>query len=322
MRTYDNLFGIDVSKETFDVFDNHDNHFVFNNNDRGFVKFKKIIPANSLCTMEVTGIYHLRLAKYLFNKDIDVSVVNPLRIKRFNQMHLKRNKTDKADAKMICLYSQNTKNELWEPAPEIIEYCQDLYQLLEQYIVMRGSLKNKLNGLKSKDAEPFLIKNLNQQISKMTDNIKELEVKLNSLIKEYNYDLFSNLKSIKGIGEKTAALLIITTQGFKGFENAKQVISYYGLAPTEYSSGTSIKGKSSISKMGNPLIRKKLYMCSIQAKRCNKSCALLYNRIISKGKPSRVALVAVMNKLIKQAFSISKSGLPYDNNYKPVNPML
>lgn len=107
MTIYTDYLGIDISKDTFDVINKEGKHTQYSNNNKGFSKFYKAIPKNSLCTMEVTGIYHLCLAKFLFYKEVAVSVVNPLRIKRFSQMHLSRNKTDKADAKIIALYAQN-----------------------------------------------------------------------------------------------------------------------------------------------------------------------------------------------------------------------
>ena len=116
MSIYTDYFGIDISKETFDVVNKKGKHYQFLNDNRGFAKFKKIITDGSICVMEVTGIYHLRLAKFLYSKNIATAVVNPLRIKRFSQMLLRRNKTDKADASMICLYAQDQQVDLWKPA--------------------------------------------------------------------------------------------------------------------------------------------------------------------------------------------------------------
>lgn len=106
-------------------------------------------------------------------------------------------------------------------------------------------------------------------------------------------------------------MLIIATDGFGMFENYKQVISYFGLAPRIYESGTSVKGKGHICKMGMGQMRKVLYMAATSAIRCNKACKELYDRLRTKGKPYRVALIAAVNKLIKQAFAIAKSGKPY-----------
>jgi len=322
MENYTDYFGIDISKETFDVVNKSGKHFQFSNDTKGFAKFKKVITQGSICVMEVTGIYHLRLAKYLYSKNILISVVNPLRIKRFSQMLLRRNKTDKADARMISLYAQDQKIDLWKPAPEIIEQSKDIYQTMEQYIEFKSGLKNKLDALKSKEAESFLIDSVKDQIKSITEAIDALQNELDGLIKTYDPVMLRNITSVVGIGQRTAALLIIATEGFKFFDSSKQVSSYFGLAPTETISGTSINGSSHITKMGNPLVRKKLYMCSLQASRKNKSCADLYQRLLAKGKPKKLALIAVANKLLKIVFAIAKSGLPYDSEYKPYLPMV
>jgi transposase len=315
MNIYTDYLGVDISKETFDVVNKAGKHLQYCNNNKGFSKFYKSIPKGSLCVMEATGIYHLRLAKFLYSKEIAVSVVNPLRIKRFSQMHLRRNKTDKADAQIISLYAQTQGLELWEPAPQVIEQSKDTYQIMEQYIEFRAGLKNKLDALKSKDASKRLIESIISQIAHITDSINVLQTELDELINGYNPVMLSYISSIVLIGQRTAALLIFATEGFKNFDNSKQLCSFFGLAPTETSSGTSINGKRKISKMGNPLVRKKLYMCSLQASRYNKTCFNLYQRLLAKGKPKKLALIAVANKLLKIVYAIAKSGLPYDREY-------
>ena len=206
MNTYSDYLGIDISKETFDVVNKAGKHFQYSNNPKGFLKFKKIIPKGSVCVMEVTGIYFLRLAKFLYSKDIAVSVVNPLRIKRFSQMNLRRNKTDKADAQMISLYAQNQNINLWKPVPKVIEQSKDIYQIMEQYIEFRAGLKNKLDALKSKDASKPLIDSVIYQIDSIGESINELQTELDELVKDYNPVMQRNITSIVGIGERTAAL--------------------------------------------------------------------------------------------------------------------
>jgi transposase len=316
MNTYTEYLGIDISKQTFDVVNKSGKHCQYENTSKGFLKFKRTIKPESVCVMEATGIYHLPLAKYLHSKDINLSVVNPMRIKRYSQMKLNRNKTDKSDAKIISSYAQNQEIELWNPVPELIEQGKDLVQIIEQHIEFRAGLKNKKDALKSKKASISLIEIVVNQIETLSVSITELQAKLIQMVKEYDSELLQNITSIVGIGQNTAALLILASEGFNTFDNAKQLSSYFGLAPTEYTSGTSIKGSRKISKMGNPLVRKKLYMCSLQASRYNKSCMDLYQRLLAKGKPKKVALIAVVNKLLKIVFAIAKSGLPYDKEYQ------
>ncbi len=193
MKTYSNYYGIDISKETFDVVDQNQKHSTYTNDSKGFAKFSKTIPENSLCIMEYTGVYYIQLAKHLFSKGISVSVQNPLRIKRFIQMNLQRNKTDKADAKMIRLYGEQQKVDLWKPEPEVLEHSKDVYQTMEQYIEFRAGLKNKIDGLKSKKANKKLIQSIEKQVISINLSIDELQAELDELITEYNSEMLKKI---------------------------------------------------------------------------------------------------------------------------------
>ncbi len=109
--------------------------------------------------------------------------------------------------------------------------------------------------------------------------------------------------------------LIVITDGFKNFEGASQLCSFTGLIPIIRQSGTSVRGKERISKIENAKLCNLLFMCSFNVCKRNKSCKELYERIVAKGKIKKIALIAVYNKLIKQAFAIAKSGLCYDENF-------
>lgn len=318
MKKYTNFYGIDVSKDTFDVMDAQGKHSQFSNNSAGFKKFLKELKNTDLCVLEVTGVYHLLLSNYLYSNNIPVSVENPLRIKRFSQMHLKRNKTDKADAKMICLYAQNQEVTLYRPKEKALIDAKDCFQVMEQFINMKSDLKRKLSGLNSKKATTFIIEEVESQIVNLEERIAKIEHKIENLLKSSYQEMVSLLCSISGIGKRTAALLIIETEGFESFNSASQLRSFFGVAPTERSSGTSINGGRRISKMGNPLVRKKLYMCSLQASVYNKACKQLYNRLIEKGKAKKLALIAVVNKLLKICFAVVKNKIKYDADYRSV----
>jgi len=313
------FFGIDISKDVFDVVDQADNHYQFKNDLSGFRKFSKILIEHSHCVMEVTGSYYQKLATWLFSKSINVSVVNPLSVKRFIQMRLKTSKTDKSDARMIRIYGEYENPKLWQPPSQYIIEANELHKLIELLLKQRTALKNKLHGLKSKGIlTSAVVTSVRRQIRNLDKEVSLLEVKLENLIKECHADLLTRLCSIPGIGKRTAIFLIVLTQGFERFENSRQLISYFGLNPTIHQSGSSIRGSSRISKTGNNHIRNLLFMCSFTACEHNKSCRDIYQRIIAKGKSKKLALIAVANKLLKQSLAIAKSGLLYDENFKSV----
>ena len=128
---------------------------------------------------------------------------------------------------------------------------------------------------------------------------------------------FDRLQTIPGIGPKTAVLLTLITNNFQKFEHSRQLIAYVGFSPRIYQSGTSIRGKGHICKMGSSVVRKQLYMCSWTAKRYNKACTEMYERLIEKGKPERVVKIAIANKLLKQAFAVIRDNSTFNENYMP-----
>ena len=314
------FFGIDISKDVFDVVDSSENHYQFKNDLSGFKEFGKMLDENSHCVMEVTSCYYQGLATWLFARSFQVSVVNPLSVKRFIQMRLKTSKTDKLDAQMIRLYGESEQPEPWDPPSKLIIEATELHKLIEMLIRQRVALKNKLHGLNFKGfTRSPVITSIRRQIRNLSNEITELEQKLEEVIKDYQPDLLTRVCSIPGIGKRTAIYLIVLTQGFEKFETSRQLISYFGLNPIIRESGSSVRGKSRISKTGNNHVRNLLFMCAFTACEHNKSCREIYQRIIAKGKSKKLALIAVANKLLKQSLAIAKSGLYYDENYRSIN---
>ncbi len=313
------FIGIDISKRVFDVWGNDIGHKRFKNTPEGFVEFSMLLKTSSWCVMEYTGSYYQQLAIYLYENDISVSVINPLVLKRFIQMKLQHNKTDKGDAKMIAQYAHDQGVTKWVPSPSYIDRCKDMHTTITLYFKQNTALKNKLMSLQDKGVKGKLLTSIKRQIRQVNVEIKLLENEIELLIKQHEKELLSNLTSIPGIGKKTAIMLIVCTNGFSTFDNARQVSAFFGLSPVERSSGTSIRGRSRISKKGNPIMRNYLFMCSFTASYNNPQCKALYDRIVAKGKSKKLALIAVTNKLIKQAFSIAKSGIKYSPEYRSVS---
>jgi transposase len=321
MNKVKKFVGVDVSKDTLDFYSLIEGHAQMSNDKSGFKKALKKYGKDCVYVLEATGSYHHVLALYLYEHGTAVCVVNPLSVKRFIQMRLCRNKTDKSDAKMLLQYGESEDPKLWQPAAAYVEMSKHIQGVVSKYFRERTSLKNKLHSLTSKGCKTGeVIRSLKRSIKRLTEEIAKLEKELERVVKENEPELLSNLQSIPGVGRKTALLLISGTDGFRRFGSANQVISYLGLAPMEYSSGTSVRKQSRISKTGNPQIRNHLFLCAFTACQSNQQCKALYERIVAKGKSKKLALVAVCNKLVKQSFAIAKSGLPYDPQYKSIAP--
>lgn len=312
-------FGIDVSHLVFDVTDSDGNYYQFKNNGLGFKKFVKLLPLDSHCVMEATGYYHYRLAYYLLENSIKVSVENPLAVKRFIQMKLSKIKTDKSDSKRICEYAQQVELKLWQGNSKHQIECLQMTRLLSVYTKQSTMLKNKLHGeAVLGNPSKVVVASLKRSLKQVKKELETLESKLLVLVKQVHPDVLSRIKSIPGIGNKTAVMLVVLTDGFNRFTSASELCSYAGLTPVIRQSGSSVKGRPRISKIGNQKLRNLLFMCSFNACKYNKACRDLYERIVAKGKSKKLALIAVCNKLLKQAFAIAKSGLIYDDPYRSI----
>ena len=323
MNKITTYFGIDISKAVFDVYNSKGEFYQFSNDVKGFKAFLKLLCQQSHCVMEATGYYHQQLAYFLVENGVKVSVENPLSIKRFAQMKLSKVKTDKADAKIICQYAEKTELKLWKGDSQSRRECEQLMRLLETYVKQKTALENKVHGEKvlgnpCKEVD----RSLNRMLKMLNKEITALEEKLTELVREDHQQMLTVVESIPGIGRKTAIMLIVLTDGFTRFSSASALCSYIGLTPIIRQSGSSVRGQARISKMGNRKLRKLLFMCSFNACQHNKACREMYERITSKGKSKKLALVAVSNKLVKQAFAIAQSGLVYDENYRSKHPQL
>lgn len=307
--------GIDCSKDYFDIAVLRDAKFSlvkrFSNNMEGF---ENLLPhvVNTHVVMEATGPYYFQLARYLYDSGVEVSVVNPLVIRRFSQMQMSRAKTDKKDAGGIAEFATMTKPKLWAPPTQEIQRIRNIETYLEGLKRRMHILSNQLHAFEAAGTIDELFRDeIEAEVESYGQRIKEKERQIEELIKSSYAEMSANMRSIPGIGPRSVSLLISATDGFDRFENYKQVVSYFGLAPRVYESGSSVKGKGHICKMGMGQVRKVLYMAATSAIRHNKACKELYDRLKAKGKPYKVALIAAVNKLLKQVFAIAKSGRPY-----------
>lgn len=313
--------GIDISKATFDIHSPDSGDLQLPNNSKGFKKLLQHLDDQSCCVMEATGAYHHRLANFLYDNSQMVSVLNPLIVKRYGQMKLRLNKNDKADAKLIADYADDHGVTLWEPLPAYIEDCRSIQASVSIYLKQSTQLKNRLELLKGRgETSGIVVRSIKKQLKVLRKEIDKLESEMLHILKERDQELITCLTSIPGVGIKTAMFLIVHTNGMRDFQSAKQVIAFLGLAPMERTSGTSIRGVSRISHRGNPKLRSMMFLCSFTAYKHNPQCKALFDRLVAKGKSPKLALIAVANKLLKQAFAISRSRIRFDRDYRSLKP--
>ena len=312
------VIGIDISKATFDASWKENGKFkaiVYSNNKKGFEQFFKHLNGDDHCVMEASGPYYLSLAMSLHNRQIKVSVANPLSVKRFSQMQLSRTKTDKKDAAMIAMYGEMVQPTLWEPEASHIMEMKDILTALESYEKQVTMLSNQLEAEKHLPvANKHAKKSRGKMIKMFEKEIDKLNKELQSLASEHCSETLEKLQTIPGIGPKTSIMLIALTNNFANFDDPRKLSAYVGLCPRIYQSGTSVRGKGHICKVGNARARKLLYLCTWTAQKANAQCKALKERLEAKGKPIRVIKVAIANKLLRMAFAVAKKNATYDKN--------
>ena len=313
------VVGIDVSKDWFDAAWGSGQQCQsrqFGYTDQGIEELLECVPGDALFVMEATGLYHARLALKLYEAGRKVSVVNPLVIKRFGQMKLLRVKSDRADARLIMEYALQEAPPLWEPSSEEVQELQQAHGWLNDLITERTRLLNRqeAHGRRAKPSA-FVINQMQMQLSQLETRIKECETHLETLVKKHFAELYERLLTIPAIGAKTALELIIITDGFTRFEDVKELCAYVGVSPTTLRSGSSVKGKGSIAKLGQGRIRQLLYMCSRTANRCNPACKALDARLKAQGKPYKVIQIAIAHKLLRQAFAVATKNVAFSPEY-------
>ncbi|SMO96691.1 Transposase [Chryseobacterium rhizoplanae] len=268
--------------------------------------------------VEATGAYSSKILYFSYELGFEVSMVNPVSIKRYGELKNHISKTDAEDSRLIREYGEQVEFRPYTPKSKTLEYLDqelnlwhDLEQAKKKYGLKLKALQQK--ALCSKETIKHyerLIRNHDSEIEKVMSRMSRLQDE------ELKRDV-DLLSSISGIGEKTALLLLVATNGFKNFANAKQLSKYFGVAPRLYESGTKKKslGKCRTTKKH---VRSILYVCSWTAMRFNSQCRELYERILSKNKSKKVALIAVCNKLLRQCFGIMRNKIPYQKNYLQV----
>lgn len=311
----DSVLGIDISKLKFDVAVVLDNgkfrHKVFANNGAGFSQLsawlkKHKIEAVHAC-LEATGTYAEPLALYLCEAGHTVSVVNPAKIKAYGQSHLSRTKTDKADATLIAQFCRERRPPAWQPLPQEIRDLQAMARRLEALQEMYQMEVNRLEaGVSSQAVRDCLAEHityLQEQIARTEQMIREHIGSHPGL-----RDQRELLMSIPGIGETTAAKFLAEVLDVSLYRSARQLAAFAGLAPRLHESGTSVKKKARLSKIGTPRLRKALYFPAIAAIRYNPQVRALSLRLKERGKCPMQIIGAAMRKLVHIAFGVLKSG--------------
>ncbi len=315
----ESVLGIDIAKLKFNVclINAQDKlrHKLFPNTSTGFAQLAEWLSKRGVqrvhACLEATGTYGEALALFLHQAGHTVSVVNPAAVKAFAQSRLSRTKTDKVDAELIARFTQAQAPPAWTPLPQEVRELQALVRRLESLIEMRVMEENRLSSGITVEAVRASVQEhlayLNEQI-KRTEELIRQHINNHPGLKRQS----ALLDSIPGIAETTAALLLSEMTDIKQYRSARQVAAYAGLVPRERQSGSSLRGRARLSKIGNARLRKALYFPAITALRCSPFFQSWAEGLQARGKCKMTVICAVMRKLLHLAYGVLKSEQPFD----------
>ncbi len=229
--------------------------------------------------MEATGVYHEALAYALYEASANVSVVNPAKINHYGKSLGVRRKTDKKDSLVIARYGATQSPPLWSPEPEA---TRELRALINRLNAVEKDIQREKNRLEKAEISNASVSAI-LSIQRMLDSLNQEKKRLEDLIKQHidqdpklkhNKEL---LESIPGVGEVISRHMCLIL-GSRTFESASQCAAFLGLIPVQHESGSSIKGRSRLSKAGDATVRAKLSMAAVVSIRHNPDIKRQYDR--------------------------------------------
>lgn len=312
------VVGIDLAKLTFDATllstSGAQHHHTFANTPAGFTQFAtwlrryKVSQAH-LC-MEATNIYWEALAAWGHAQGHTLSVVNPARIKGHALATMQRNKTDKLDSAVIADFCRTHRPEAWEPMSDAHRHLRALMRHRDDLLQTQLQQQNRL-----RDTTDKLVRASLEAVLKMLAlQLKEIERSIEQHIAaqaELAKDL-ALLTSVVGIGALTAAKVLAEMPNLAAYASAKAAAADTGVTPSHYLSGTSVRRRPRMSKVGKAELRAALYFPAMTAIRWCPGFKAFAEALAKRGKAKKVIIGAVMRKLMHVMYGVLKHRTPYD----------
>jgi len=332
-KDYSHFIGLDVSKDKLDYCiatkeDTQHQFGILANSAKAINAFlksvsKKYSKGELLFCLENTGVYSMPLCYWLQANGLDYRVVSALQIKR--SKGITRGKTDKADAKDIAFYAMShTRGLTLSILPEN-DFVELRLLLAEREKVVKAiSLFQSTSESKSylpKEVLQTTLAHNKQMMNFLKKQLKQIEASISKLVARNPTFREQNelLQTIPGVGRQTAVCFIAYTQAFTLFKNHRQFACFAGVAPFEYSSGSSVRGGTKVSQLANKKVKTLLNMAALSAKKWDPQIKDYYERKVSEGKNKMLVLNAVRCKIISRAFAVIQRNSPFVNTLKAIS---
>jgi transposase len=318
MRQYKYFFGVDISKKTIDVTlvkDAQLIHRQFSNDSTGMDELMQWLNelnlnfSDVLFCMEATGLYCFPLTQFLAANAIDIWIEHAAQIKKASS--LDRGKNDKIDSRRIAVYASKNPDRmrLWKPLSGTLEKIKHLASLRERLVETKKRLITPIKEFEEVGnvvMAKLLGKTIKSSLAAIDKDLKNVETGIINIVNEDENlkMLYKLITSVVGIGFVTAINLIVYTNGFTVLKDTRKLACYCGVAPFEYSSGTSVRGRTKVHYMANKKLKCNLHMASLSAVKLDTDLKGYYERKVAEGKNKMSVLNAVKNKLLARIIAV------------------
>lgn len=313
------FIGIDISKLTLDIcllqgIDKQ--HYTIANELISIKEFFCSVsdPENLCIGMENTGYYNYLLYQALGELGLSYYVIPPLHLKK--SLGLSRGKNDKIDAMRIALFMEANMKKLsvYKPKRTVVVKLQLLLTVREQRIKVKKQVQaNKEHHNFASDESASLNELDRQLLEYINEQIKSIERQIDELV-QTDSELCSKYKlivSVQGVGRVLAWNLLVRTGEFENICSPRKLACFAGIAPFEYRSGTSIRGRSRTSIYADLTLKKLLHLAAMSVIRLTGDLKDYYQRKVTEGKNKMSVLNAVRNKIIHRIYAVLKHQRPY-----------
>lgn len=294
----------------------------FDNTAKGITALVKYLcgPGEPIrVCLETTGRYSLDLALALDACELTVVIApDPGRMRKYAQSLGEWGKTDEVDAKVLLHYAAERPHPVWRaPSAEVLQ-LRDTSRRLGQIKDALRRAENQLHALTaSAQGDPFVRENIERHIAFLKQEKAVLEARIDDLLdasEELARDV-AILRSAPGIGKVFGPLLAAELGTLSRSLNSAKVTALAGLDPVPYRSGTSVRGRSRISKRGNSRVRSAMYQAAMVAMGCNPAAERFYQHLSERrGKPGKVAMTALARKLLVALWSMLRNEEEWDSS--------
>lgn len=266
--------------------------------------------------MEATGTYVETLMFVLSNLEVCFSVISPNKSRAFMKTENLTTINDKEAARMLRLFGIQKKPRAYQMPTEVQLEIKQLLGAVNRLKKALQVVENQMHADDFRQKEVELITQIwqNQQ-TRLKEDIKQVEEKIQSLTQEHFQKMLQNLTSIKGVGKETANAVVVLTQGFANFQSAKQFVKFIGLCPTQDKSGTSVRKGKAIPKNGNRIIKALLFNAARSTLRSDNVFKRFFDSLVARGKNGMLAMTALMRKIATVIFAVATNQKTFDLEY-------